>query len=215
MAYDFLMLQRYQPTDAIRIRHYNWSRPSYSFGLSQKFSYIESEASNLKADFCRRPTGGGLVDHSDDWTYALVIPSSHPVAGYQPIEIYKLVHQAIMEAMRAQGIACELQPMAHADALPGVCFNKPELYDVVLSGLPSKVAGAAQKRAKAGFLMQGSIWRPVVSSLAWERFYNDFLLGLAQELDANIQYVDAPTWVASEVDSLVAQFDSDDWNQRR
>src|SRR5690606_23524090 len=92
MAYDFLLLQRYQPAEAIRFRHYEWSRPAFTFGLSQQFSYVTSEISDAHADVCRRPTGGGVVNHLDDWTYALVIPASHPLAVGPPIETYLAVH---------------------------------------------------------------------------------------------------------------------------
>ena len=215
MAYDFLMLQRYQPSDAIRFRHYSWTRPAYTFGLSQKLSYIESEIHNPDAELCRRPTGGGLVDHAQDWTYALVIPLSHPLALAQPIETYRAVHQAIVNAMRRQGQGVGLNLAPPDDTLPGVCFNKPELYDIVLDNLPSKVAGAAQKRSKAGFLMQGSIWRPVVSALEWNRFYNDLLLELSTLMDAQIEYINGAAWDPSEETALVAQFESDEWNHRR
>ena len=215
MAYDFLMLQRYQPQDAIRFRHYGWTRSSYTFGLSQRYSYIESEVRNPSVDLCRRPTGGGLVDHADDWTYALVIPATHPMANGQPIETYRAVHQAIVTSMENQGVSVGLNLTASENSMPGVCFNKPELYDVVLKNLPTKVAGAAQKRSKVGFLMQGSIWRPVVSHLEWNRFHNDLILELANLMEAQIEYINETSWDVSEEEALVSQFDSDEWNQRR
>lgn len=215
MAFDFLMLQRYQPAEAIRFRHYSWSRPAFTFGLSQRYSYVTSEVSDLAADICRRPTGGGVVDHTDDWTYTLVIPASHPLARGQPIETYRAVHQGMVNAMTRQGLSVELNATPPGESGPSVCFNKAELFDVVLHNLPSKIAGAAQKRTKSGFLLQGSIWRPLVSGLEWERFYNDFVIELAQLMDAQVEYVSAPSWAPSEEDALTTQFDSDDWNQRR
>ncbi|MEM9160438.1 MAG: lipoate--protein ligase family protein, partial [Verrucomicrobiota bacterium] len=59
MAHDFLLLQRYQPKEAIRIRHYEWSRPAYTFGMSQKISYVSSEIQDQSVELVRRPTGGG------------------------------------------------------------------------------------------------------------------------------------------------------------
>lgn len=215
MAYDFLMLQRYQPADAIRIRHYDWVRDAFTFGLSQKFSYVESEVQNPSLDICRRPTGGGIVDHTDDWTYALVIPASHPMAQGQPLDTYKAVHDAMISAMNRQGIEAILNLSSPNSVEPGICFAKPELYDVVLKDFPSKVAGAAQKRTKAGFLLQGSIWKPTVSHLDWQRFYNDFIIELAGILDGKVQYAIAPNWDTAEEDKLLSQFESDEWNQRR
>lgn len=215
MAYDFLMLQRYQPAEAIRFRHYGWTRPAFTFGLSQTYSYVSSEVPDMEADICRRPTGGGVVNHLDDWTYALVIPASHPLSRGQPIETYRAVHQCIVDAMSRQGMEVELNLTPPEEAGPSICFNKAELYDVVLKNFPSKVAGAAQKRTKHGFLMQGSIWKPMASSLEWNRFYNDLVIELATLMAAQVEYVSSPSWQPSEEEALTLQFDSDNWNQRR
>ncbi|MDQ8202407.1 hypothetical protein [Pelagicoccus sp. SDUM812003] len=215
MAFDFLLLQRYQPAEAIRFRHYNWTRPSYTFGLSQRMSYVSSEVQDLSADVIRRPTGGGVVNHIEDWTYTLVIPGSHPLAKGQPIDTYRDVHQCIVNAMTAQGMNVELNLNTPDDNAPSVCFNKAELYDVVLKNLPSKIAGAAQKRTKNGFLMQGSIWKPLVPNLSWDRFYNDLVIELATLMGAEVEYVSSPSWAPSEEEALTDQFDSEDWNHRR
>src|SRR5258708_17269598 len=84
MATDFLLLQRYPHADAARFRHYGWHRPAFTFGYAQKFSFVHTQwPSSVEAsegtpadghfDISRRATGGGVVDHRDDWTYALVI----------------------------------------------------------------------------------------------------------------------------------------------
>ncbi|MBT3482559.1 MAG: hypothetical protein HN457_14140 [Opitutales bacterium] len=215
MAHDFLLLNRYHPSDALRIRHYEWTRPSYTFGLSQAFSYIRSEIDHPTADICRRPTGGGVVNHQEDWTYSLVIPTGHPLGNDQPLDIYKKVHDCIIAAMATQGSDVALNLSAPESSTPGVCFNKPEVYDVVLRNFPSKVAGAAQKRSKAGYLMQGSIWKPIVPNMEWNQFYNDFILEIGKAADAEIQFKAWPEWKDSEESQLSQQFDSDDWNKRR
>lgn len=215
MAYDFLMLQRYQPSDAIRFRHYDWTREAYTFGLSQNFSYVASEVPSMSADIVRRPTGGGVVDHTNDWTYCLIIPAAHPMAKGQPIDTYRDVHQALVNAMDQQELRTELNLQSPGEKSPSVCFNKAEVYDVVLQGLPSKLAGAAQKRTKNGYMLQGSIWKPLASKISWPRFYNDFVIELAKTLEADVEYVSSPGWSPEEEDALSNQFDSDEWNKRR
>ncbi|MEM9160474.1 MAG: hypothetical protein AAGB46_15615, partial [Verrucomicrobiota bacterium] len=150
-----------------------------------------------------------------DWTYSLVIPSTHPLCQGQPIDTYRSIHEAMVDAMGQQGVNAALNLSAQEDITPGVCFNKPELYDVVLKNFPTKVSGAAQKRTKLGFLMQGSIWKPTVASLEWNRFYNDFIFEIAKIAEAEIAYQSWPHWNASEEDQLVEQFDSEEWNCRR
>lgn len=121
----------------------------------------------------------------------------------------------MVNAMVSQDLLTELNYSAPAETSPSVCFNKAELYDVVLQNLPSKVAGAAQKRTKAGYMLQGSIWKPLASKLSWDRFYNDFTIELAQTLDSEIEYVGAPSWTKEELSALTTQFESDAWNKRR
>lgn len=215
MATDFLMLQRYQPVEAVRFRHYEWARPAYSFGMSQRFAYIQSEVQDESCELCRRPTGGGLVSHLEDWTYALVIPATHPASRGDPLESYRNVHAAIAAAITRQGNEVILNLNLPTDPTPGVCFNKAELYDVVLKGMTTKVAGAAQKRTKSGILMQGSIWKSTLGSLDWNRFYTDFVLELCGALDAQVSYESAPRWAEHEEMTLIEQFESEDWNRRR
>ncbi|MCU6551020.1 lipoyl protein ligase domain-containing protein, partial [Klebsiella pneumoniae] len=75
MATDFLLLQRYSNETHARFRHYGWHRPAFTFGYSQKIAFVRAQLpADTPVELCRRPTGGGVVDHRDDWTYALVIP---------------------------------------------------------------------------------------------------------------------------------------------
>ncbi len=215
MAIDFLLLNNYSTPDALRFRHYEWARPAYTFGLSQAYSYALSEIPDKKADICRRPTGGGVVSHLEDWTYSLVIPFEHGLARAEPAETYRAVHQQIVDALAAQGANAVLNTDAPDISAPSVCFEKSEVHDVVLRNLPSKVAGAAQKRTKAGYLLQGSIWKPILPDLDWTRFYNDFTHAIAQLADVPIEFVPRPEWPENDLEQLVSQFESDEWNQRR
>ncbi len=150
MAHDFLLLNRYPDVNALRIRHYGWIRPAFTFGMSQTYNYALSEVPDPSAEICRRPTGGGVVNHLEDWTYSLVIPASHPLARSQPSESYRSIHECIACSMQEQGMDVILNFASPEHAAPSVCFEKPEVYDIVLRNLPTKVAGAlknAQKRA--------------------------------------------------------------------
>ena len=69
MALDFLLLQRYPEPSAARFRHYEWRTSAFTFGLSQTIDYVRANLpSGETFDLCRRPTGGGIVDHRNDWT---------------------------------------------------------------------------------------------------------------------------------------------------
>src|SRR5690349_1891712 len=86
MALDFLLLQRYPGEPVPRFRHYDWRKSAFTFGYAQKIAFVREQLGALAGpeeartvDLCRRPTGGGVVDHRDDWTYTVIIPRGHPL----------------------------------------------------------------------------------------------------------------------------------------
>ncbi|MEX2043722.1 MAG: lipoate--protein ligase family protein, partial [Opitutus sp.] len=170
MALDFLLLQRYPDAAQPRFRHYGWQRPAVTFGYAQKVAFVRGQLpamageAGVPLDLCRRPTGGGIVDHRDDWTYALVIPRGHPLEEVRASESYRVVHEALAVALRAQGVRAATKQRTDDDAEEpagaGVCFQRAEISDLVHEGTGVKIAGAAQKRNKRGLLLQGSVWRP-------------------------------------------------------
>lgn len=221
MAIDFLLLQRYPDAGVARFRHYGWHRPAFTFGYSQKFAFIQAQLpAGERFDLCRRPTGGGLVDHREDWTYALVIPRGHPLEDMRATQSYREVHEALAAALRLQGVdAITQQVRAEADEAAGpagVCFQRAEVHDVIRAATGEKIAGAAQKRNKRGLLFQGSLWRPAVGApLDWERFHADFVAGLGRCLGAEARPVPWPEFAEEEVSGLTDQYASPEWNEDR
>ncbi len=229
MAVDFLLLQRYPQAAAPRFRHYGWHRPAFTFGYSQKLAFVRDQVAALTGDpearpeLCRRQTGGGVVDHREDWTYALVIPRGHPLEEVRAAESYRLIHEALAAALAAQGVPAEVKracepPPEGADCAPGgICFQRAELYDVVHAQSGAKLAGAAQKRNKHGLLFQGSLWQPAVGAVAvdWDRFENDFVAGLASALGTEAQPVPWPDFNEDEVAGLTERYSAPEWNEQR
>src|SRR3954470_4579271 len=120
MATDFLLLQRYPRMEAPRFRHYGWHRPAFTFGYAQKFSFVRTQwPAEEHFDICRRATGGGVVDHREDWTYALVIPRGHRLEDLRATQSYREIHEALAGALRAQGVAAVTKPSS-AEATEGV-----------------------------------------------------------------------------------------------
>lgn len=219
MATDFLLLQRYPtPTDA-RFRHYGWRAPAFTFGYAQKIGFIrERLPAGETFDLCRRPTGGGLVDHRDDWTYALVIPRGHPLEELRATFSYRVVHEALADALRAQGVPATTKTAAPEpdDETAGVCFERAEVYDVVNDATGAKIAGAAQKRNKHGLLFQGSVWRPAAgAAVDWDAFHDAFVMRLVGALGLEGETVPWPEFNEEEVSGLTEQYAAAEWNERR
>ena len=216
MALDFLLLQRY-PVAAIRFRHYRWYRPAFTFGFGQKSAWVrEHLPPGEQFDLCRRPTGGGIVDHREDWTYTLVIPRGHPLEEMRATQSYRAVHEALAEALRAQGVACSAKTSAPESEGVGLCFQRAEIFDVVNEATGEKIAGAAQKRNKHGLLFQGSIWRPATgAAVDWDRFHDDFTARLARQLGTTAEPTPWPALNEDEVSGLTEQYSAPEWVEYR
>ncbi|MFI5336839.1 MAG: biotin/lipoate A/B protein ligase family protein [Opitutales bacterium] len=226
MALDFLLLQRYPEPAAARFRHYEWRGAACTFGFGQKIEYVRAHLPAAAAfDLCRRPTGGGVVDHRNDWTYTLVLPRGHTWYEARSTEAYRGVHAALADALGTLGQPAELKKAGEvpdelpADALakagPGVCFQKAELYDVINTRTGAKIAGAAMKRTKHGLLLQGSIEKGSVGPVEWEDFSARFTAALGRALGAEPAPAPWPELNEAEVEGLIEQYSAPEWNECR
>jgi len=241
MAVDFLLLQRYPRPEAVRFRHYAWRGPAVTFGYGQKIAFVREQlAGQERVDLGRRPTGGGMVDHRNDWTYALVIPRGHAVEELRAADSYQRVHAALAAALGGQGIAARVKPCTVADAAgvagegsavsnvmlqqgaevvgpAGVCFQRAEAFDVVHALTGVKIAGAAQKRNKQGLLFQGSVARAAAGGEAvdWGRFQADFVDALAAALSVSVVPASWPEFKEDEVEGLTEQYSATEWIEYR
>ena len=114
--------------------------------------------------------------HGEDLTYSLVTPATDPASSHGPTAIYAALHGAIRDALRAEGREAELA-VAAAPRISEACFANPVRDDVMLLG--RKIAGAAQRRTRGGFLHQGSIQIPSLPVSLRERFAS----GLANQIE--------------------------------
>lgn len=152
MALDEALLEAVAELGHPVLRAYQWSEPAATFGYFQR--YADVERMTPLRPLIRRPTGGGLVLHANDWTYSLVFPPNHAWYSLAAVESYRRLHEWIAAAFALLGLRTQLAAAAHKD-VPGACFAGPEQFDLLLDG--RKVAGAAQRRASKGLLIQGSI----------------------------------------------------------
>ena len=237
MAADFLLLQRYPEPAHARFRHYHWRAAAFTFGFGQKIAYVREQLALLAPDehldLTRRPTGGGVVDHRDDWTFALVIPRGHALYDARATESYRQVHTDLVAALRDQNQpvilkeSCDSPCDLSASELPAqspklkasgptVCFIRPELYDVLHADTGQKIAGAAQKRTKHGLLFQGSIAKSALSpSVDWDAFENAFTTRLAATLGAAPVPTPWPDFAEGEHAGLTEQYASPEWIEYR
>jgi lipoate-protein ligase A len=157
----------------------------------------------------RRWTGGGVVVHDGDLTYTLAAPHGSAMCEMRAGETYQMIHEAMLAALHECGIAdCNLQPESTSDGM-GVCFVEPAKFDVVRQG--QKIAGAGQRRAKAGFLHQGTV-QPIKLP---DEFGMSFAGHLAQEV-RTISQADAEATLMPAAQNLaLRKYGSVEWTRHR
>ena len=155
MALDEALLANVTRLGQPVLRVYGWKQPAATFGYFQKFSEVEC-ATQLRP-LIRRPTGGGIVPHDADWTYAAIFPAGHEWHLLKAEASYRRIHEWLRLAFAEIKIETQLAPCCKKE-LPGQCFVGHEKFDLLWCG--KKIAGAAQRRNKLGLLIQGSIQPP-------------------------------------------------------
>ena len=213
MALDEALLeQAHQPG----IRFYRWDLPALSFGYFGRFAEVENY--RTQRDLVRRWTGGGVVFHGDDLTYSLIIPVSDPAFARSSTWIYTAVHSALRDALVACGEPAKLAAVAGVDhsgtvvsdhgcsSAASECFANPVRSDVLLNG--QKIAGAAQRRTRAGLLHQGSIQHANVP--------NDFGKRFAKRLCENCEEISIDPMTLARAEEIAARkYGTTEWLLRR
>ena len=213
MAIDQAVLES---AAAPSIRFYRWESPALSFGYFGRFADVADKAS--ERDLVRRWTGGGIVFHGEDLTYSVVIPANDSVFAESPMSIYENVHRALSHALIANSARAELASVAavsncrkqiHSavgDRRYNDCFANLVRADVTIDG--RKVAGAAQRRTRAGLLQQGSVQYVDLGNGLSERF--------AQALSENCGERKIADEVLKRGQELAEQkYETDAWLRRR
>lgn len=232
MAIDAALLEAL-PENLALFRHYGWTEPAATFGYPQRYSDVQSTlgASNESAPFTRivrRITGGGIVDHRNDWTYALLLQRNLTPARDAPAHLYRDVHESLQAALATMDIESQLAPCPKAchrpvpnapGAAPAAlsCFVQAAPNDVLLPD-GHKVAGAAMKRTHNGLLIQGSISRATLpENFDFTALQTAFTNAISRQLALPIGALQdiRPLFNARRIATLQTQFQTDTWNQHR
>ena len=140
-------------------RWYRWSVPTVSLGhFQQPDELAGTDLAALPA--VKRLSGGGAIVHDREWTYALAVPRSHPLAR-SPERLYEAVHRELIAALASAGVAARLRGTGGAaKGDPTLCFLREDPRDVVVTdaaGAVRKIVGSAQRRRRGAVLQHGSL----------------------------------------------------------
>lgn len=178
MAVDEWLLESCRDMPVLRV--YRWTERWGSLGY---FGGIDAARAAFPGlEWVRRWTGGGLVDHRDDWTYTLVVPVTEPMARWKGAESYREVHEALARVLATEGSPAMLSTGDEGTGA-AACFANPVEHDVT-DGSGEKLAGAGQRRTRHGLLHQGSVAGALQATASRTR-----ALALAVELAGEVEEV--------------------------
>jgi lipoate---protein ligase len=157
MRADEEALSNISPSSLPALRFYEWSVPSATYGyFLNPADYFDQEGMQKHSlVLARRPTGGGVIFHTCDLAFSVIVPANHPFYSLDPLCSYHEINSRVLQAIRQLDLAVSLSDISQGSR-GGFCMAKPTQYDLLLEG--RKVGGAAQRKTKNGLLHQGSLY---------------------------------------------------------
>ncbi len=199
MALDETLLRTAVARARPLLRIYSWNEPAITFGYFQKFPQHLADTHTV----IRRPTGGGIVHHTADTTYTVVVPPGHSLHAMPTQDAYNLLHCAVSAALHLKSQISNFKSAIHGQY---ECFQNPVAGDVVTDD-GAKLAGGAQRRGKNGMLHQGSI----AAKVTVEQLTQGFRDVLGAEF---ADYALTPDEAAFAEKLAREKYTTDTWNRR-
>jgi len=156
MALDEALLYGFETHDLPVLRLYGWE-PSLSFGrFQQPGEHIDLHEARRQGIACvRRMTGGGVMAHGGDLSYAMVLPRSSAEKGGVK-QNYRRLCGFLLRFYETLGLDAAFAAERGVPPSPSpVCAAGHEPYDIVIDGI--KVGGNAQRYANGMLFQHGSI----------------------------------------------------------
>ncbi|MBS0603846.1 MAG: hypothetical protein JSS60_02280 [Verrucomicrobia bacterium] len=163
MRFDSELLENADTLSRPILHLYEWTGESATYGYFTDPAKLLNldHAGTLSLHLARRPTGGGIVFHIWDMAFSVLVPASCPEFSTNTLENYAFVNNAVLASVKE--FLGNIPPLSLTpdDFSPWdkdcfhFCMAKPTKYDVMWEG--RKVAGAAQRKTRKGYLHQGTI----------------------------------------------------------
>ncbi len=186
MRLDAELLETLDPHALPILHFYDWEGDSATYGyFVDPADFLDLEGVKKRGlNLGKRPTGGGIIFHIWDLAFSVLIPANHARFSENTLDNYAFVNNAVLAAVstflesRSKLELIKQDAFALDPSCSRFCMAQPTKYDVVFQG--RKIAGAAQRKTKRGFLHQGTISLKMPS----EEYLKSVLLPETKVLDA-------------------------------
>ena len=184
MRFDTELLSNLQSISQPTLHLYDWKSDSATYGyFVDPFTLLNKQGvENRGLNLARRPTGGGIIFQLWDLAFSVAVPATCKHFSENTLENYSFVNTAVLNAAKEfleinEDLLIIPEDLQDASC-KRFCMAQPTKYDVVLQG--RKIAGAAQRKTKQGFLHQGTISLMIPS----REYLQEVLLPGTEVLDA-------------------------------
>lgn len=160
MALDQAILEQVGAGNAPpTLRFFAWTPPCLSLGQAQPSADVDLARLQERGwGLVRRPTGGRAILHTDEITYSVTLPKSHPLVQGDVVASYHRLSAALLDGLARLGLQAQAdRRLERSVGRPGgpVCFEVPSDYEITANG--SKLIGSAQVRRFEGVLQHGAL----------------------------------------------------------
>ncbi|MBM3197273.1 MAG: hypothetical protein FJZ61_04765 [Chlamydiae bacterium] len=136
------------------LEFHRWLKPSFTHGFFVKPE--EEFVFSDEIDVARRATGGGIIYHGKDLSFALCFPDTHPFAHEDTMRVYdtlnRLMEQAILEV---HSCAIGTESEETFSFKEPFCMAKATKFDLTVG--QKKVLGSAIRRKNGRILYHCSL----------------------------------------------------------
>lgn len=155
MALDHALLEHTISEGLAAARFYKWNEAATTVG----YFHRSSEEADPEHGAIRRYTGGGLVEHGNDVTFALTFPAGSEAASATSEIRYQWIHSNLADSLASCGFNVTLHQKAFQNG-ERPCFQHAVSRDLIDPETGKKICGGAQRRSRGSVIHQGSIRLP-------------------------------------------------------
>lgn len=151
MAADEVLAASAAEEDRPALRFYGWTVPTVSLGYFQPAAARLTEPGLAALPWVRRPSGGAMLVHHHELTYALAVPAGPAWRSTEPW-LHRM-HRLIARALGDMGVSTASGPTATPHS--ALCFLQHTPGDLLCAG--HKMVGSAQRKYRQTLLQHGGI----------------------------------------------------------